>query len=167
MNEHLIRWRDMGDFKLIDYLPILLMFVVASGFAASQLLATHLFGQRKQTPTKLMPYECGKDPVGSARERFSVKFYLIAMIFILFDIEVIFLIPWAVIFKKFAAGGYGLLVYAEMMIFIALLFIGYIYVWKKGAFEWGEKARKDAKAAARALKDMESSRKMEDFKKAA
>jgi NADH-quinone oxidoreductase subunit A len=96
----------MDGFRLIDYLPILLMFVVAGGFAASQILATQLFGQRKQTPqtpTKLMPYECGKDPVGTARERFSVKFYLIAMIFILFDIEVIFLVPWAVIFKKFAA----------------------------------------------------------------
>jgi NADH-quinone oxidoreductase subunit A len=155
----------MGEFRLIDYLPILLMFVVAGGFAASQVLATQLFGQRKQTPTKLMPYECGKDPVGSARERFSVKFYLIAMIFILFDIEVIFLIPWAVIFKKFAAAGssFKLLVYVEMMIFIVLLFIGYIYVWRKGAFDWGQKARKEAKAEARALKDMEA-RKLEESK---
>jgi NADH-quinone oxidoreductase subunit A len=155
----------MGEFRLIGYLPILLMFVVAGGFAASQVLATQLFGQRKQTPTKLMPYECGKDPVGTARERFSVKFYLIAMIFILFDIEVIFLIPWAVIFKKFAAAGSGfkLLVYVEMMIFIALLFIGYVYVWKKGAFEWGQKARKEAKAEARAIKDMEA-RKLEESK---
>lgn len=157
----------MGGFRLIDYLPILLMFVVAGGFAASQVLATQLFGQRKQTPTKLMPYECGKDPVGSARERFSVKFYLIAMIFILFDIEVIFLVPWAVVFKKFAAGGFASLVYVEMMIFIVLLFIGYIYVVKKGAFDWGEKARKEARAEARALKDMEARRKQEEIKKAA
>ena len=156
----------MTGFRLIDFFPILLMFVVAAGFAASQILATQLFGQRKQTPTKLMPYECGKDPVGSARERFSVKFYLIAMIFILFDIEVIFLVPWAVIFKKFAAGGFGTLVYAEMMIFVALLFVGYIYVWKKGAFDWGERARKDAIAEARALKDMEA-RKMKEVKRAA
>lgn len=156
----------MADFRLIDFFPILLMFVVAAGFAASQILATQLFGQRKQTPTKLMPYECGKDPVGSARERFSVKFYLIAMIFILFDIEVIFLVPWAVVFKKFAAGGFGTLVYVEMMIFVVLLFVGYIYVWKKGAFDWGERARKDAVAEARALQDMEA-RKTKEVKRAA
>ncbi len=156
----------MTGFRLVDYFPILLMFVVAGGFAASQVLATQLFGQRKNTPTKLMPYECGKDPVGSARERFSVKFYLIAMIFILFDIEVIFLIPWAVVFNKFAANGFKLLVWAEMMIFIALLFVGYIYVLRKGAFDWGEKARKEAKAEARALKDMEA-RNLEETKKAA
>src|SRR5688500_18756233 len=95
----------MNGFDLKDYLPILLMFVVAAGFAVGNVLLSHLVGQKKSTRTKLMPYECGKDPVGSARERFSVKFYLIAMIFILFDIEVIFLIPWAVVFKSFAAAG--------------------------------------------------------------
>jgi len=158
----------MTGFRLVDYFPILLMFVVAGGFAASQVLATQLFGKRKNTPTKLMPYECGKDPVGSARERFSVKFYLIAMIFILFDIEVIFLIPWAVIFNKFAAEGrsFMLLVYVEMMLFMLLLGVGFVYVWRKGAFDWGEKARKEAKAEARALKDMEA-RKQEEARKAA
>ncbi|MEO6394118.1 MAG: NADH-quinone oxidoreductase subunit A, partial [Pyrinomonadaceae bacterium] len=99
----------MSKFELVQYLPILLMFVVAAGFAASQILATQLFGQRNQTRTKLMPYECGRDPVGSARERFSVKFYLIAMLFILFDIEVIFLVPWAVVFKQMQAKGLGTL----------------------------------------------------------
>jgi NADH-quinone oxidoreductase subunit A len=100
-----------------------------------------------------MPYECGKDPVGSARERFSVKFYMIAMIFILFDIEVIFLIPWAVVFKTFAASGdiNRKLIYVEMMIFVVLLLVGYIYVVKKGAFDWGERARREAEAEARAL----------------
>src|SRR5207247_5675412 len=96
------------NFRLIDYLPILLMFVVAAGFAVGNILLSQLVGQRKRTKTKLMPYECGMDPVGSARERFSVKFYLIAMIFILFDIEVIFLIPWAVVFKTLASPAYGL-----------------------------------------------------------
>src|ERR671914_2926101 len=105
-------------FRLYDYLPILLMFVVAAGFAVGNVLLSQLVGQRKSTRTKLMPYECGKDPVGSARERFSVKFYLIAMIFILFDIEVIFLIPWAVVFKSFAASGdyFRLLIFIEMML---------------------------------------------------
>src|SRR5258708_27837972 len=84
---------SISAFQLRDYLPILLMFVVAVGFAVTNILLSQLVGQRKRTRTKLMPYECGKDPVGSARERFSVKFYLIAMIFILFDIEVIFLVP--------------------------------------------------------------------------
>ena len=138
-------------FRLYDYLPILLMFIVAAGFAVGNVLLSQFVGQRKRTRTKLMPYECGKDPVGSARERFSVKFYLIAMIFILFDIEVIFLVPWAVVFKSLAAQGDGMrtFVYVEMMIFVGLLFVGYIYVVKKGAFDWGEKARREAEAEAR------------------
>ena len=146
----------MTRFDLRDYLPVLLMFVVAAGFAVTNILLTQLVGQRKQTRTKLMPYECGKDPVGSARERFSVKFYLIAMIFILFDIEVIFLVPWAVVFKTLAGPEFGLgnLIYAEMMIFVILLLAGYIYVVKKGAFDWGERARHEAEAEARALEDL-------------
>jgi len=144
----------MNEFHLRDYLPILLMFIVAGGFAVGNVLLSQLVGQRKSTRTKLMPYECGKDPVGSARERFSVKFYLIAMIFILFDIEVIFLIPWAVVFKTFAASGYRWLVYVEMMLFVVLLLVGYIYVIKKGAFDWEERARREAEAEARALKAM-------------
>jgi NADH-quinone oxidoreductase subunit A len=143
----------MNGFNLKDYLPILLMFVVAAGFAVGNVLLSQFVGQRKSTRTKLMPYECGKDPVGSARARFSVKFYLIAMIFILFDIEVIFLIPWAVVFKSFMAGGYRNLIYIEMMMFVALLLVGYIYVVKKGAFDWGERARTEAEAEARALRD--------------
>ena len=131
------------------------MFVVAAGFACTNVLLSQLVGQRKQTRTKLMPYECGKDPVGSARERFSVKFYLIAMLFILFDIEVIFLIPWAVVFKDFMARGYGNLIYVEMMLFVALLLVGYVYVVKKGAFDWSERARHEAEAEARALHDLE------------
>ena len=142
----------MSRFDLKDYLPILLMFVVAAGFAVGNVLLSQFVGQRKATRTKLMPYECGKDPVGSARERFSVKFYLIAMIFILFDIEVIFLIPWAVVFKSFAANGYRNLIYIEMMMFVVLLLVGYIYVVKKGAFDWGERARREAEAEARALR---------------
>src|ERR1700675_2643856 len=146
--------------RLMAYLPLLLMFVVAAGFAVTFITLSQLVGQRKRTRTKLMPYECGKDPVGTARERFSVKFYLIAMIFILFDIEVIFLVPWAVVFKTLAGPAYGLrtLVYVEMMIFIALLLAGYIYVVKKGAFDWGERARLEAEAEGRLLADMEQRR---------
>jgi NADH-quinone oxidoreductase subunit A len=143
-------------FRLSDYLPILLMFIVAGGFAVGNIFLSQFVGQRKSTRTKLMPYECGKDPVGSARERFSVKFYLIAMIFILFDIEVIFLVPWAVVAKSIGAQVGRTFVYVEMMIFIGLLLVGYIYVVKKGAFDWGERARREAEAEGRALADLES-----------
>jgi NADH-quinone oxidoreductase subunit A len=89
-----------------------------------------------------------------------VKFYLIAMIFILFDIEVIFLVPWAAVFKSLAAEGAAMrwFAYVEMMIFVGLLFVGYIYIVKKGAFDWGEKARREAEAEARALADLEARR---------
>ena len=148
------------SFRLYDYLPILLMFIVAGGFAVGNIVLSQFIGQRKRTRTKLMPYECGKDPVGSARERFSVKFYLIAMIFILFDIEVIFLIPWAVVFRTLASPAYGLrtLVYVEMMVFVVLLLAGYVYVIKKGAFDWSESARREAEGEARLLSDMEQRR---------
>src|SRR5688572_32842730 len=144
-------------FRLEQYLPILLIFILAAGFAVGNIFISQFIGQRKRTKTKMMPYECGKDPVGSARERFSVKFYLIAMLFILFDIEVIFLVPWAVVFKSLAAQGPAMrwFVYLEMMVFVGLLLAGYIYVVKKGAFDWGEKARREAEAEARAMHEIE------------
>ena len=147
------------SFNLIDYLPVLLMFIVAAGFAITFIGLSQLLGQRKRTRTKLMPYECGKDPVGSARERFSVKFYLIAMIFILFDIEVIFLVPWAVVFRLLSSPAMGMrnLVYFEMLLFIALLAAGLIYVIKKGALDWTEGARREAEAEARLLDSKVSS----------
>ncbi|HEX8149477.1 MAG TPA: NADH-quinone oxidoreductase subunit A [Pyrinomonadaceae bacterium] len=139
-------------FSLSDYLPIALMFIVAVGFAAGNVLLSQLVGQHKATRTKTMPYECGKDPVGSARERFSVKFYLVAMIFILFDIELIFLLPWAVVFRSFVADyGLATLIYVEMMTFVVLLLVGYVYIRKKGLFEWGARARVEAEAEARTL----------------
>jgi NADH-quinone oxidoreductase subunit A len=149
----------MTTFNLSAYLPVLLMFIVAVGFAVTMVGLSQLVGQRKRTRTKLMPYECGKDPVGSARERFSVKFYLIGMIFILFDIEVIFLVPWAVVFKTLSSPQYGMknLIYFEMLLFIALLAAGLIYVIKKGAFDWSEHARREAEAEARLLDERVSS----------
>jgi len=145
-------------FRYFDYLPILLIFVVAGGFAVGNVFISQFIGQRKRTRTKMMPYECGKDPVGTARQRFSVKFYLIAMLFILFDIEVIFLVPWAVVFKTLSAPAVGLanLIYVEMIVFIALLLAGYVYVIKKGAFDWSDRARREAEAEARLLADAES-----------
>ncbi len=142
-------------FDLKAYLPILLMFIVAAGFAVSQIVLSQLIGPKKRTPTKLMPYECGKDPVGSARERFSVKFYLVAMIFVLFDIELIFLVPWAVVFKRLSGPEFGLgtLMYVEMMLFIALLFVGFVYIWKKGILDWSQTARQEALVEAELLEE--------------
>ena len=147
-------------FNLSDYLPILLMFLVAAGFAGGNILLSQLVGQHKATRTKTMPYECGKDPVGSARERFSVKFYLIAMVFILFDIELIFLMPWAVVFRKLTLeDGLGTIAFVEMMLFVALLLVGYVYVLKKGLFDWSESARREAEAEGRALAKAEARQK--------
>ena len=122
-----------------EYIPILIVFIFVAGFAVTNIVLSHVVGKRKDTRAKLMPYECGMDPVGSAHQRFSVKFYLIAMLFILFDIEAVFLLPWAVVFKTLgrALGQAGpAFVFFEMMVFVAVLLVGYVYVWKKGLFEW-------------------------------
>ena len=117
------------------YFPVLLQVVVALALAAGLIGASTLLGKRAKSPLKDTPYESGMAPVGSASERFSVKFYLVGMIFILFDIEAIFLVPWAVIFRKLIEISKPF-VFFEMMIFIAVLLVGYVYVWKKGIFEW-------------------------------
>lgn len=118
------------------YVPILIVFVFVLGFAVTNILLAQIIGKHINTRAKLMPYECGMDPVGSAHQRFSVKFYLVAMLFILFDIEAIFLVPWAVVFKDLIYKLSRPFVFFEMMIFFAVLLVGYIYVLKKGAFEW-------------------------------
>lgn len=148
----------MSEFSLMDYAPIGLMFMVAMGFAVSQLLVTQLIGPRKRTATKLMPYECGKDPIGSARDKFSIKFYTVAVIFLLFDIEVLFMIPFAVAFKTLlaqqkivGAAAYGTIAFVEILVFVSTLIIGYIYVWKKGTFDWGLQARAEAREEAKQM----------------
>src|SRR4029453_13368892 len=100
-------------------------------------VASRLLGPRKPTPEKEAPYECGVPPVGDARERQSIKFYLVAMIFLLFDIEVALLYPWAVAFR-----GLGMMGFIQVLTFFGLLVVGYVYVWRKGAFDWsGERRR--------------------------
>jgi len=147
----------MSEFSLLEYAPILVMFIVAAGFGASQLLVTQLIGPRKRTATKLMPYECGKDPVGSARDRFSIKFYSVAVIFLLFDIEVLFMIPFAVAFKyllsveRISGVAFGTIALFEILAFILTLIVGYIYVWKKGIFDWGLQARAEVRAEAKEM----------------
>src|SRR5687767_2690067 len=148
----------MAEHNLMEYAPIGIMFLVAVGFASSQILVTQLIGPRKRTAAKLMPYESGKDPVGSARDRFSIKFYTVAVIFLLFDIEVLFIIPFAVAFKYLLAEensgaiAYGTIAFLEILVFLATLVVGYIYIWKKGTFDWGLQARAEARAEARELK---------------
>ena len=162
----------MSEFNLFDYAPIGVMFIVAMGFAASQILVTQLVGPRKRTAVKLMPYECGKDPVGSARDRFSIKFYTVAVIFLLFDIEVLFMIPFAVAFKyllaqeKISGIAFGTIAFVEILVFIATLIVGYIYVWKKGTFDWGIQARVEARAEAHDLINKKKQR-IETLKRAA
>ncbi|MBK8465204.1 MAG: NADH-quinone oxidoreductase subunit A [Chloracidobacterium sp.] len=147
----------MSEYNVFDYVPIAIMFLVAAGFGVSQLLVTQLIGPRKRTAIKLMPYECGKDPVGSARDKFSIKFYIVAVVFLLFDIEVLFIIPFAVAFKslmaeeKLSGIAFGTIAFIEIMVFVSTLVIGYIYVWKKGVFDWGLQARAEAREEAKAM----------------
>lgn len=121
---------------LIDYYPIGLLLLVAVGFAVASMAASFLLGRSgRRNAVKDTAYECGMPPEGGAHARFSVKFYLIAMLFILFDIEIVFMFPWAVVFQDFVAE-HGRLILWSMLSFISILFVGYLYALKKGAFEW-------------------------------
>lgn len=117
------------------YFPILLQVIIAAAVAAGLIAAGLLLGKRFRNAAKDTPYESGMSPVGSARERFSVKFYLVAMIFILFDIEAIFLYPWAVVFRELKVFAF-----VEMLLFILVVFVGFVYVWKKGVLDWSQEA---------------------------
>ena len=119
---------------LQPYIPILLLSVFVVTNAGLMLGASHLLSTYRRTPTKIAPYESGMPVLGDARERFSVKFYLVAMIFIIFDIETVFMIPWAVAFRQMTDIA-GLLI-IEMFVFILILAVGYVYLWKRGALQW-------------------------------
>ena len=123
---------------MTNYVPVLIVLVLAVGMAALLIIISRLLGKNRPTPEKLAPYECGVEPVGTARERQSVKFYLVAMIFLLFDIEAIFLVPWAVVFPNVLRDNAALkwVFYGEMMLFMVVLFVGLVYVWRKGILEW-------------------------------
>jgi len=116
-----------------DYLPIVLMFLVAVGFVVTTMVATHLLGPRRKTKIKLDSFECGIEPQGNARLPFSIKYFLVEILFVLFDVEVIFMYPWAVNFKEL-----GMLGVIEMFSFIALLLIGFYYMLAKKALRWEE-----------------------------
>jgi NADH-quinone oxidoreductase subunit A len=114
------------------WFSILIMIALGAGFALISVVLSSVLGPRKPSAEKLAPYECGMPPVGDARERQSVKFYLVAMIFLLFDIEVAFLYPWAMALRDLGWGGF-----VQVVLFMTLLLFGYIYVWRKGALDWG------------------------------
>jgi NADH-quinone oxidoreductase subunit A len=128
----------MDQSQLQQYIPVLILLVVAVGFAAGTLVMSVLLGQRgKRTKAKDTAYECGKDPIGEGNARFSVKFYLVAMLFILFDIEVVFLYPWAVVYRDMLADhATRNLILGSMVSFLAILFAGYLYALRKKAFDW-------------------------------
>ena len=120
---------------LREYLPILLQVVVAIGFAVSALLVSVLLGKvGRRTPVKDSAYECGMLPIGETQPRFSVKFYLVAMLFILFDLEIVFMYPWAVVYKDAVKQNMG--IFWSMLSFVTILMIGYVYALKKGVFDW-------------------------------
>ena len=116
---------------LIEYLAILIFIAIAVAFALFAVAASALLGQKKPTAIKESPYECGMTTVGSSFRRIPIKYYIIAMLFLLFDIEVVFLYPWAVVFREFKFFAF-----ISMAVFIGILLIAYIYIWKKGALEW-------------------------------
>jgi NADH-quinone oxidoreductase subunit A len=116
---------------MLQYVAIFFMMCFAALLAVIIIGASHFLGQRTRTKSKLAPYECGMTTSGPTRRMMTIRYYIVAMLFLVFDIEIVFLYPWAVVTKKL-----GLFGFIEMMIFVFILFVGYIYVWKKGALEW-------------------------------
>lgn len=121
-----------------QYIPIGMLIVIAIAFSAGLLILSAVLGQKgRRPPIKDTAYECGMLPITAAHPRFSVKFYLVAMLFILFDIEIVFLYPWAVVFKSLLKDPQtGLMAFTSVLTFLGILFVGYLYAWKKGAFDW-------------------------------
>ena len=120
-----------------QYLPLVLQILVAAGLAAGMVGASFFIGKHKNSRTKLSAYECGMDPVGDARGRFSVRFYMVAMLVILFDVEAVFMLPWAVIYRRLPGiTGSRLFGFWEMLVYIGFVGVGLFYVWKKGILNW-------------------------------
>ncbi len=120
-----------------NYLPLVLQILVALGMAVGMVGMSFFIGKHKNSRTKAGAYECGMDPVGDARGRFSVRFYMVAMLFILFDVEAVFMLPWAVIFRRLPAiTGSPLFGFWEMLVYLGFVAVGLFYVWKKGILDW-------------------------------
>ncbi len=120
---------------LTDYIPIFLVLTVAIIIAVAIIISSEIFGPKRPTKTKKMPYESGKNPIGTAKERVSIKYYVVAMIFIIFDIEVIFVYPWGVEFKRLL-GEKGMFAFWPMFIFLIVLELGFLYIYRKGGLKW-------------------------------
>ncbi|MBX7219772.1 MAG: NADH-quinone oxidoreductase subunit A [Blastocatellia bacterium] len=116
---------------IAGYVPVVLLLLIAIAFPVAALAAGRLVRRKVETPEKQIPYECGVDPISDSKDRFSVRYYMIAMLFLVFDVETIFLFPWAVIYDKL--GVFGLV---EILIFLGILVVGYYYAWRKGALNW-------------------------------
>ncbi len=140
-----------------DYLPIVFMIILSSGFAVFTLVVAWVLSPRRPDRVKDAPYECGVDPVGDARLRHSIRFYVVAMLFIIFDLETVFLYPWAVSFKKL--GLFGLI---EMVLFLAILMVGYVYAWRRGALDWSEQAEPVPSPAPGIVLERSGAREWED-----
>ncbi len=124
---------------LWQYIPLVLQILVALGMAGGMVAASFFLGKHKRSRTKLSAYECGMDPVGDARGRFSVRFYMVAMLFILFDVEAVFVLPWAVIYRHLPAiTGSRFFGFWEMLVYLSFVAVGLFYVWKKGILNWSE-----------------------------
>jgi NADH-quinone oxidoreductase subunit A len=119
-----------------EFIPLAILFILAIALAFLVIALGHLFGPRRPTERKAQPYESGMKPIGPGIRRVSVRFYLVAVLFILFDIEIVFFLPWAVVLRSFNANSLGIFAFIEMTIFILVLMVGYVYAWKKGAMEW-------------------------------
>jgi NADH-quinone oxidoreductase subunit A len=127
------------DFELSTYYPIFLFLLVILLFAVAALSVAHLIGPYHRTPVKQMPYESGMDPIGDARQRFDVKFYLIAILFLVFDVELLFLYPWAATYQEgggIVPAGLGDVVFWEVLVFLATVVVAYVYAWRRGVFRW-------------------------------
>jgi NADH-quinone oxidoreductase subunit A len=125
-----------------QYLPLAIQILVAIGLACFMVVASYFLGKHRRSRTKLSAYECGMDPVGDARGRFSVRFYMVAMLFILFDVEVVFMLPWAVVYRQLPhITGSRLFGFWEMLVYLGFVAVGLFYVWKKGVLNWsGDRA---------------------------
>lgn len=126
----------MNEPSLPTYVPVLVLGAVALGFGLFTIVASHLLGRPRPNAAKSSTYECGMPPIGNARERFPIKFYLVCMIFILLDVDAAFLYPWALVFRDLLAEGLGRFVFLEMSFFVTLLAGGFVYAWKSGSLDW-------------------------------
>jgi NADH-quinone oxidoreductase subunit A len=129
----------MPDNYFVRYIPLLMHLAVVTIIPLGMVVLSWFVGQHKFNKAKMEAYECGMEPIGDAQNRFSVKFYLVAILFILFDVEAVFMYPWAIIFKDLKAEGGAMFGFSEMLVYVLIVLAGFFYIWKKGAIDWNKK----------------------------